>query len=256
MRFATAKIPTPILNTPRFKEIFGGKDGSSLPVDNQGLLRAVETVALPKTKFKILETCEDCVVRVSTRDYPGEKLFVDSRFLEPAEEETPERAPSLPAQNLIIERMKKLVGTSYVWGGNWLGIPQMIHFYPPSQALEEATFKTWSFQGVDCSGLIYLATDGFTPRNTSDLVKFGKSLEIEERSLQEICKLLRPLDLIVWRGHVLISLNEKELIESRGGKGVVISDPLTRMTEISQTRSPKNRWDDAQPHSFVINRWT
>ena len=41
-RFAVAKFPTPILNTPNFCEIFGGSDGVSLPIDPKGLLRAID----------------------------------------------------------------------------------------------------------------------------------------------------------------------------------------------------------------------
>jgi hypothetical protein len=252
MHFATAKIPTPILNTPHFGRVFAGP---SLPLDEQGLLRAVETVALPKTKFKIIKKHDAKIVQISTRDYPGENLFVDSRFLEPADESTPEREPSLPSQKLIVERLKKLVGTQYVWGGNWLGIPQMLHYYPPPENLEETLFKTWSFQGVDCSGLLYLACDGFTPRNTSQLITFGKNLRIAGLSLSSIQKLLQPLDLIVWKGHVLIVLNAHELIESRGGKGVVLSQTSERLAEIARDRKPASRWDDAHPQSFVINRW-
>lgn len=254
--FATAKYPTPILNTPDFHEIFGGHDGCSLPFDEQGLLRAVETVALPQTKFQLLEKCEEYIFRVKTKDYVGENLFVDQRFLLPASEKTPERESTLPLPEKILETLQKQVGISYVWGGNWVGIPEMLHFYPPAKALDEKTLIAWTFQGLDCSGLLYLATDGYTPRNTSKLVNFGKSLPIQGRSPQEIQRLVKPLDIIVWKGHVLMVLNPDQTIESRAGFGVVVCNFISRMEEILEVhkKTPLSSW---QPDAagFVINRW-
>lgn len=254
--FAIAKLPAPILNTPHFHETFGGSDGCTLPFDEKGLLRAVETIALPETKFQLLEKCEEYVFRVKTAEYPGDDLFVDERFLLPAYEETPERRRALPEPQEILNSLKKHVGISYVWGGNFLGIPQMLDFYPPSKALDEKTLITWTFQGLDCSGLLYLATDGCTPRNTSDLVTFGKSLSIKGKSPLEIQKLVKPLDIIVWKGHVVIVLNQEQVIESRAGFGVVITTLTSRLKEILDVhqRVPLNRWA-ADAMGFVINRW-
>ena len=130
----------------------------------------------------------------------------------------------------------------------------MLDFYPPSKALDEKTLVTWTFQGLDCSGLLYLATDGCTPRNTSQLVTFGKSLSIKGKSPLEIQKLVKPLDIIVWKGHVIIVLNPEQTIESRAGFGVIVYNFLSRLQEVMDIHQkiPLNRWD---PSGFVINRW-
>ncbi len=254
-QFAIAKFPTPILNTPHFREIFGGSDGASLPLDNRDLLRAVETVALPQTKFELLDRCSEHIFRVKTRDYAGDSLYADSRFLSFTAHEPPERAQICPTPDLILHRMKSLKGMMYVWGGSWPSVPYMLDLYPPARTLEEKIFKTWAFHGVDCSGLLYWATDGSTPRNTSELVSFGKSLPIEGKSLEEIQKLLRPLDLITWKGHVIIVMNQNETIESLAGHGVVTYPLSVRLNEIEQNykRRPVSRWVDET--CFVINRW-
>ncbi|HPE85225.1 MAG TPA: hypothetical protein PLO43_03500, partial [Chlamydiales bacterium] len=82
-----------------------------------------------------------------------------------------------------------------------------------------------TFAGVDCSGLLYEASYGLTPRNTSELISFG-----EERSLEN----LQPLDLLVWKGHVVIVLDPYHTIESRLGKGVVITPLADRLSEIER----------------------
>ena len=252
--FAIAKLPTPILNTPDFEHIFGGSDGATLPLDDQGLLRAVETVALPGTKFALHEKYGPHVARITTHEYPGDKLFVDTRFLTKADAATPERAKKLPSTTQIIHALKSHLGASYVWGGSWMGIPQMLDFYPPAKPLTNTALTIWTFHGLDCSGILYLATNGCTPRNTSELVTFGKSLPIENKSPKEIAQLLKPLDLIVWKGHVLVLLNPEQTIESRRGFGVVTADLQDRLQEICSDREPANSWS-AEKKCFVINRW-
>jgi cell wall-associated NlpC family hydrolase len=254
--FAIAYSPAPILNTPDFQNVFGGKNGSSLLLDEKGLLRAIETVALSDTKFEILEECGTHIVRVKTRDYAGDSLFVDRRFLKAAEPHAPERCAFLPQPHEILERMKTLLGLPYVWGGNFPGIPLMTDLYPPKASIDESLLKIWTFQGVDCSGLLYWATNGYTPRNTSQLVHYGKSLAIEGLSPPQIIKLLRPLDLLVWKGHVVIVASQEETIESLAGFGVISRDLYSRLDEICKERNPKNSWDPAlQASSFVVNRW-
>jgi len=254
---AIAKIPTPILNVCDFKSIFGGSNGCSLPLDAQGLLRAVEMIALPGTLLHLLESKGDMIYRVAYPDYPADELFVDSRFLQPATIESSQKKAALPSCPVILERLASLEGHPYIWGGNWgSGIPQLLHYYPPQQKLDEKMRTIWTLQGVDCSGFLYEATEGFTPRNTSQLVRFGTSLPIQGKSAQEIIKLLKPLDMIVWRGHVVFVFDHQTAIESRHRFGVVKTSLLSRLFEIMQERAPANAWDSqaTTPH-FVINRW-
>jgi hypothetical protein len=254
--YARAKNAAPILNSPYFQEVFGGADGTSLPLDHQGLLRAVETIALPGTKFEILEHLGSYIVRIQTRDYFGTNLFTDMRFLEEAHKDSPERPQLLPSKQSILHQMQSSLGAAYIWGGNWkAGIPQLLAFYPPGKELDQPTQQSWLLQGVDCSGLIYEATNGFTPRNTSELVHYGKEVLIEGKNPENIANLLQPLDLIAWKGHVIVSFDQENVIESRQGRGVVITNAVVRLNELMRERQPINDPQELNAASFVVRRW-
>lgn len=251
-RYAFAKLPTPILNTPHFKDVFR----MPLALDTQNLLRAVEAVALPGTKFQLLSPPENLVQKVITRDYPGHDLYVDSRFLDFSIALPEERIANLPKPSQILERLHAKLGLPYVWGGNWGdGIEEMLTFYPPSKLLDALSKTMWTLKGLDCSGLLYEATDGFTPRNTSQLIRFGKSVSIHQSSVKMIAERLRPLDLIVWSGHVVIVENGKEVIESRHPLGVIRTSLIPRLREIMQERHPVDDWDTTCGPRFVVRRW-
>ncbi len=250
---AFSKTFTPVLNTPHFTKVFGGEDGSSLPLDEQGLIRAVETIAFPNTKFKIIKEIENSILQVETEDYPCTPLFVDERFLSYKGQERKKKVPSIAH---ILKHLHHLVGTPYIWGGNQSrGIPELLHYYPPKIALNEKMHTVWTLKGVDCSGLIYEATGGITPRNTSWLVHFGQPVIIENLPLEKIAALIKPLDLIVWPGHVLIALDSTQCIESRPQTGVAIRPLIERLSSIN--RKPLTQWNSSLPAKdyFVIRRW-
>ena len=123
--------------------------------------------------------------------------------------------------------------------------------------------ELWQLAGLDCSGLLYEATGGWTPRNTSALVSFGKPVDINGLSADSIAGKIRPLDLIVWQGHLIIVLDHGEVIESRlycdGRKNGVIIKPLKeRLHEILSARNPSNSLGakgNVSKKTFVIRRW-
>jgi hypothetical protein len=140
----------------------------------------------------------------------------------------------------------------------------MLTFYPPSCPLSQIdplTYHNWTMNGFDCSGLLYYATNGATPRNTSDLIqdRFGINLPIQGKTPQEILPLLQELDAIVWKGHVVLVFDKKTAIESRAKKGVVKSPLEIRLHEIIHDlgKTPANSWDSAENKQacFVIKRW-
>jgi cell wall-associated NlpC family hydrolase len=156
--------------------------------------------------------------------------------------------PPMPSKELILERMERRIGTPYIWGGNWgAGIPELIHYYPPKGEIDLLTQQLWILQGVDCSGLLYEATRGATPRNTSSLIYYGKQLNNND---------LQPLDMVVYPGHVFFVLDSHTAIESRLGRGVIRSDLKARMEELRQTRTQVPEWKpDLDPAKhFVIRR--
>lgn len=218
--YCTAEKPTPVLNTPEFHKIFGGEN---LPLDDKGLLRAVEMIALPGTKFKILGKISDYVFQVTTSDYPHGPQYIDRRFVKIASETTPERKKNIPPLQEICKKLEDCLGTAYIWGGNWSkGIPEIRKFYkndiPPDQK------KNWILSGVDCSGLLYEATRGFTPRNTSELLQFGEVVP----TLANV----KPLDILIFPGHVLIFLTPTIFIESLYGHGVIKTPVNVRLSKL------------------------
>lgn len=253
------KGPTPVLDRPEFEKVFGS---DKLSWDHVGI-RALEFIALPGTLFKVVSCPEKWngrICEVITEDYPSSgKLYIDAKFCEETQNYLP-RSKVCPSSMLnILTTMEKMLGLPYVWGGNvHLGVDEMSNFYPMPANLDERERALWCMKGVDCSGMIYEATNGYTPRNTSALAGFGEGLQIEGKSLDEILKLIKPLDSIVWNGHVVSVFDDRTTIESRFDQHGSVRIPIKdRFKEILQTRQPVNDYQacaDKSKH-FVIRRW-
>ncbi|HSW87262.1 MAG TPA: hypothetical protein VLG49_07185 [Rhabdochlamydiaceae bacterium] len=260
--FATARTFAPLLDTPHWKTVFGGNDGSSLPLNEKGLLKCIETVLFPKSCVLILEKKEAGIVRIKTQEYPyGDSLFIDERFLDFSDKNPSERKPKMPSEEHILNFLDELAAkqTNYIWGGNRsAGIPEMIEYYPPRKSLESDVYAKWTFRGCDCSGMMHEATEGLTPRNTSSLVDYGNAIPVQNLSIQGIVNILQPLDAIVWKGHVLFVFDQHTAIESRPDKGVVKSDLKNRLEEIkAQGFVPVDDWQTTadKGNRFVVKRW-
>ncbi|MBJ6750836.1 NlpC/P60 family protein [Geomonas anaerohicana] len=245
----------PILNTPDFAGSFSGK----VPLDPCRGVRPIEFIAMPGTLFCVEnEQVQNGVkvLRVTSNDYPYPSktgLFVDARFVEAAGPAAQERHAHLPELAEIQKRLLAALGKPYVWGGNVKdGVPLLRKYYPQGDPLV----------GVDCSGLLYQATDGFTPRNTSTLIGYGEAVPVAGLSAEAIAGKLKPLDLLVWNGHVMVVLDNDSVIESRmgcGGKpsGVMITPRLELVRQIMKTRKPADSFPkgSAGARSFVVRRW-
>jgi len=267
--FAVARTVTPVLNSPEFTRVFGGRDGKTLKTDSCGQVREMEFIALPGTAFKLIGQLEKngtTVYRVVTDDYPVSAdtlLYVDSRFLELRQQQPEPRKRKLPSCQEIVAIMKSAAGQPYVWGGNVRsGVPELLAYYY-RKTLESGRIKRLTLGGLDCSGLLYEATGGWTPRNTSWLVHYGGAVAVSGRNAAEIAGLVEPLDLIVWKGHVLIVLDREQVIESvlkcgaAGHGGVVISPLKQRLAAIMKTRKPADQWPagKGKRDKFVVRRW-
>lgn len=267
--FGVARSLTPVLNTQDFPAVFGGKDGKNLKSDRCGQVRELEFIALPGTVFRVVKEIavgKTKVLQVDTADYQapsGISLYVDSRFIEQSDVEPLPRPRKLPEATDIISALQAAKGAPYVWGGNAInGVPELAESYLKESA-SATNSKHQILAGLDCSGLLYQATDGWTPRNTSQLVEFGRPVIIDGKTPAQLAALLQPLDLIVWNGHVIIVLDRKTTIESRlicgnkGNGGVVTTPLLLRLEEIMRTRRPVDAWpgDGKKKEVFVVRRW-
>jgi hypothetical protein len=90
------------------------------------------------------------------------------------------------------------------------------------------------------------------------LVDYGTGLDIAGKGCEEIMKLIEPLDLIVWKGHVIIVLDSTRSIQSTFPDGVIIEPLNNTLSELMQNRAPFNHYDDQaseEINPFVIRRW-
>lgn len=270
--YAVALSPTPVLNTPDFAAVFGGRDGKTLRLDGCGQIRETEFVALTGTVFRIEETIKrggPVIFRVTTDDYPyptKKGYFIDSRFVRTSADPIPPRPINLPPRRTVIDKLLAAQGKRYVWGGNMReGIPRLLSLYPPagSLPLPPATAELWQLAGVDCSGLLYEATGGYTPRNTSSLIVYGAPVPVKGLDVAQIIRLVEPLDLIVWQGHVMIILDSERIIESRldchgNGGGVRVRSLREALIDIRKSRFPLDNYPAVAERGFrgfVIRRW-
>lgn len=267
---AVARVPAPVLRTPDFQSVFK-PDSARRAMLRDGCFHAreLEFVALPGTAFSVLETVRApgaTVYRVSTSAYPlpGQRgLYVDSRFVQLVNDRPPARSVSFPSRREIVQRLRAAEGARYLWGGNVRHGLSRWFWAAPEKALRERLL----LRGVDCSGLLYEATGGQTPRNTGALMDFGSSVPVAGLDAVGIRERLAPLDLIAWRGHVIIVLDRDRAIESRedydpetpGCQGGVRVRPLQDvLEEVMQTRTPADADDageDAGAKRFVVRRW-
>jgi cell wall-associated NlpC family hydrolase len=205
------------------------------------------------------------IYRVETDEYRapvGTRLYVDSRFLKLENAVPLPRKRRLPPREQVAAALRNSLGSSYVWGGNLRsGVPELAEWFYGAISPDDRDRLTLA--GLDCSGLLYQATGGWTPRNTSQLVAYGNAVAVAGRKAAEIIVLVEPLDLIVWNGHVVIVLDHHTAIESRlecgkPGNGGVVATPLAeRLLEIMRTRRPIDAWpvNGKQKNVFVIRRW-
>jgi hypothetical protein len=271
--YAIAEIPTPVLNTPDFSLVFGNKTGKKLHLDDAGLIREVEFIALPETVFTIEKTIKQditTIYQITTEAYPyptQKGYFIDSRFVQTTDQKIPSQIKKLPGKQVIINTLLSAEGSRYIWGGNLkAGIPQLLSFYPPHSPLHRDVNDQWMLKGVDCSGLLYEATNGYTPRNTSSLITFGKPVRIANLRSDQIINAVEPLDILVWEGHVIIVLDKDRAIESRldydkhqeGNQGGVKIRTLQYvLDETMEERVPVNHYTDdvSGGGKFVVRRW-
>ena len=246
--FAVAVQPVPVFNSPK-----AALPGAALKKDGCGQVRSLEMIALPGTIFKVIATVPgtENILQVTTDDYQapaGTSLYVAAKLLKLSLTAPLPRRPQLPQQDAILQKLLTAVGLPYIWGGNL------------REGVNDGVQQR--FAGLDCSGLLYEATDGYTPRNTEQLVQFGSAVPIEGLRIEKLAQQLRPLDLIVWKGHVVILLDQHNTIESvmncgETKNGVVVTPLKRRLEQLLKQRQPANSWPAGTKKAalFVVRRW-
>lgn len=196
------------------------------------------------------------------------QYITDSRFIDIIETKEPEKDKSLPDKETILQNLKNALWSDYVrWWSYYEWIPLLKEYYKSDNDnnLSQWEINQKILKWVDCSWLLYQATNWYTPRNTANLINFWKSLDIKWKSIDEIIELVEPLDLIVWKWHVIIVLDKQHTIESRWREDfkwwVEITDIRTRLQEVFETKQPVNKYNfnltnsDWTENQFVIKRW-
>ena len=268
----------------KWKDLIGGEDGKTLFLDNYQQLDPLEIVLKTGDVIEIIEEIRGGIFKVKIpgfeADFYTPREFIDKNKIIVANDESEipaSRKIELPSEAKIIETLRSAAAQKipYIWGGTVReGVKRLLEIFPPSGELDDATKAKWTAAGLDCSGLLYEATDGYTPRNTSGLVTFGEAVEVENLSAEQIQDKLEPLDIIVWpNGHVIIVLSKEECIESRlihdiDDKGEVINlEPsfvkvrpteeilreLIENPKEEKRRKPVNQWTGKG--QFAVRRW-
>lgn len=232
------------------------------------LYHGLAFTAYPKTAFVVQErvrVADTDILRVTTAEMPGPVYWLDARHVRLANTPFPERPRKLPSRAQVLRSLEQAAarGVPYCWGCNLAaGVPRLRADY--SLTARQLARYPWDFAGVDCSGLLYEATEGATPRDTSALLGYGAPVPIQGKSLAELLKQLQPLDLIIWQGHMLIVLEHGQVVESinkyarRFVRKTVKSPLAVRLAEVMRTRKPVDQYNSSRHKGrrrFVVRRW-
>lgn len=277
--YAISTDHTPVFLTSNISKQFGWWSGpGGLNLATNGQIADLDWTALPWTVFRILGTTTDDAGNMIYEVYSRESYnvlpkwqsyYIDARFVTYSATKPTERAPVSRSADEIIAKMYEAEWTIYVrWGNNYKWFNELKDIYQPQWPLADRYDQKWRLNGVDCSGLVYEASDGILPRNTSQQITHGYSVPIKWKSVEEIKSLVQPLDLIVWKGHVIIVVDSETTIESRWDYDLSTSRPewWTRVRPLDEVlretmsyRVPVNDYiNDTAPagkEKFVIKRW-
>ena len=198
---------TPLFSTPLLR---------LLSPDDRGIARGLEMIAFPGTPVEILRA-EGESAYVSLLGYPNAGYIEASAI----DRGGSPRACCIPSLDAMVRQMVSRVGLPYVWGGNWVSP---------------------GFEGLDCSGLLYEASGGFTPRNTRELASFGTAID-DPSNVKALDILLYNEGVDGWEGHIIIAISESEVIESKHEYGgVVVSSVAERLAAIRHRPIWHRRW--------------
>lgn len=255
MTFAIANSYVPIFNRPDFSYILGGIDGELL-LDHQYLFRPLEMIAFKGSVFQIEKDLGNYVLEVTTDEYlVRQKLYIDKRFVDLSDKLPPKRLVSIPDKQKVLLKLLSCLNKPYLWGSNICEPLTILEkYYPSAGELSPFEHQVKYCDGLDCSGLLYYATDGYTPRNTSMLINFGKSIYASDKD--QLIHQLKPLDCILTYDHISIVINQTTVIQSKEKLGCFLSPIQEVLEKISQKKTLVTDWDKQKYKKlYLIKRW-
>jgi hypothetical protein len=251
MKYVSTNTYSPVFNIPHIYKFLSELDGE-VKSDKKGLVAEISFIAPPGKEFEIIEEIEESEYTIlKVKPVDSEKIYyIDSRFIEQSNSKN-EQKGKLSGEE-IIRNLKAMEGYPYEYGGSIAnGVYKFEQMYDIKGLKEK-----WKPKGLDCSGLIYQATNGLTPRTSNALTEFGEGLDIEDKELDEIIGMIEPLDIIGYPGHVLIAVDKNSVMESSPKKGVRILQIETRLKQLMKDREPVNDVSGKNKNKiFVIRRW-
>ncbi len=263
--FAQALGPTPVFSAPTFPGAMGDAGALNRRVK---LFHGLLFTAWPGTAFTVLErrnAGKVAIARVTTSEYPCLSCWIDARHVRFSARPFPERAVKMPSRRDILRFLEGAAarGVPYCWGCNFsAGVPSLRRDY--GLTARQLARYPWDFAGLDCSGILFEATGGATPRDTNRLLVYGDPVRIQGKTMAQIQAMLQPLDLIIWQGHMLIVIENGFVVESanryrRHFVRKAMKSPLAqRLGEVVWQRKPVNNYFDQRlsgRRRFVVRRW-
>lgn len=199
--YCITKTYTPLFNSRKFLLELNANGG----ICDSFHIRNLETVVFPNTSIKRVGGNEKIAEVLFCPYHETKTFYTTSSFIKTTgfiDNRT------LPTKQEMLHKLKNFPKLPYLLGGN-IPYPIFMQSHLNSDVFINRHRKLF---GIDCSGLLYYVANGCVPRNTSQLMHYGKEV-----------KTLLPLDLILYTGHVIIYLGEGNVIESREIDGVIVS---------------------------------
>ncbi len=196
----------------------------------------------------------------------------------------------------VINRLKSCEGSMYLFGGCYskgvgvfreflekIGFVDMFEKHIKDNDIHlsnEERELVLNLKGLDCSGLLCQATDYLFMGDAKDVYRFGIDnkgylLDIAGKNSKEICNMLEPLDVIVYKGHMIVVIDDNMVIQAVGlGENanafasVTSSDPKRKYNRVvidnaydiikaimeRLRKTPTSEWEYDDEDKFMIMR--